>query len=165
MAIDSEIPRFFLLKKIFASRMQLFSLLFLNHGSSTLSRRHISPLCNLLFSNPGFACLEHCQPAVSLVAPVVSPFLHLTPPSPYWGRHASSNKRLALCQPTTGQGKGWFFHTNAKNIISLQKQDRNIPYILHTQRQNLKKRMPTYISTYAVEDIKDSLLRPNSDSS
>ena len=61
---------------------------------------------------------------MSLVAPVVSPSLHQTPPSPYWGRHASSNKRLALCQPTTEQGMEWFLLTNAKNIY-LCYNDKN----------------------------------------
>ena len=77
MAIDSEIPRFFLLKKIFVSRMQLFSLLFLNHGSSTLTRLFISPLCTLIFFKSRLcmfrtlsaSCVTSCTRRIPLLPP------------------------------------------------------------------------------------------------
>ena len=140
MAIDSEIPRFFLLKKIFVSRMQLFSLLFLNHGSSTLTRLFISPLCTLIFFKSRLcmfrtllaSCVTSCTRCIPLPPPN-SPF-------PLLGSPCLQQQTFGIMPAYHRPGKGMVFpHQRKEHYIFTKTGQKHPLHIAYSEAKSKKK--------------------------
>ena len=151
MGIDSKILSFY----VFVSRLQLFSLLLLNHCSSTLSMWHILPLYIFLllksrlciFKTLPASCVTSCTRCIPLPPP--------NSPLPLLGSSCLQQQTIGIMPAYHRAGKGMVFPHQCKEhyifTIMTKTGQKHPLHIAHSEAKLEKLHMS--LSTCAVAEI------------